>query len=438
MHPCSNCYTMIQDDVSACPYCGEVQAAKRKKGKRGYRKPTAVILVLCLLIVAGAGAFLMMRNRNGGGNANQSAMFPQSPTKARPTPTTPPKNTPKPTAPPKNTPKPKTYGPEPRTNSEGAYVISSAEDAETVLRYIKQNLLTEFVLADPSGIFNKSYAYLMGASVSSFSVNTDPERWTVEWPAGLEAFRAYQSGDTAALTDKTRYILSAANTLLQQIIDDGMSDLEKEYAIHDAIVNNCEPEIDPSKHTDTAEGFFYYGRCQCSGYVDTFNLLCRLAGLDTWTVIGQAGGGEHAWNLVKLDDKWYMVDVTWDDHVGTEQTLSHNYLNVPVSAVQHSHTWNRAQDPLGAFAVSFDDNHYVRRNSGYANSEQGAAELLYSLLSATAFKEKVQILYYGQVNESVHGRIATKMFKLGINNKTIGYGSTDFFDGVSVLTYWVE
>ena len=73
MHSCPNCFTQIQDDAPACPFCGEVQIVKRKKGKTGRRKQIAVLLVLCLLIAAGTGVFLMVRNRNGGGNAKGRA-----------------------------------------------------------------------------------------------------------------------------------------------------------------------------------------------------------------------------------------------------------------------------------------------------------------------------------------------------------------------------
>jgi len=34
--------------------------------------------------------------------------------------------------------------------------------------------------------------------------------------------------------------------------------------------------------------------------------------------------GEHGWNIVKLGDKWYNIDVTWDDpmHYNTDESLS--------------------------------------------------------------------------------------------------------------------
>ena len=31
---------------------------------------------------------------------------------------------------------------------------------------------------------------------------------------------------------------------------------------------------------------------------------------------GQANGGDHGWNIVKLGQYWYNLDVTWDDTTG--------------------------------------------------------------------------------------------------------------------------
>ena len=43
-------------------------------------------------------------------------------------------------------------------------------------------------------------------------------------------------------------------------------------------------------------------------------------GIPCTLVIGKAKNSEgkvenHAWNYVKVDDKWYAIDVTWDDPV---------------------------------------------------------------------------------------------------------------------------
>jgi len=52
------------------------------------------------------------------------------------------------------------------------------------------------------------------------------------------------------------------------------------------------------------------------------------AGLESKIISGKANEVAHAWNLVKIDDKWYNIDLTWDDPITNtgEQVLRYNYF----------------------------------------------------------------------------------------------------------------
>lgn len=58
----------------------------------------------------------------------------------------------------------------------------------------------------------------------------------------------------------------------------------------------------------------------CGDFADLFNKMARKAHLESETVVGIAGYGltpetapqyPHAWNAVKIDKKWHIIDVTW-------------------------------------------------------------------------------------------------------------------------------
>jgi Transglutaminase-like superfamily len=64
----------------------------------------------------------------------------------------------------------------------------------------------------------------------------------------------------------------------------------------------------------------------CLGYAQLMDTLCELAGITNVTVFGYAKdmyydvndsiyGHNHAWNAVKLDNLWYVYDVTWSNGV---------------------------------------------------------------------------------------------------------------------------
>lgn len=52
----------------------------------------------------------------------------------------------------------------------------------------------------------------------------------------------------------------------------------------------------------------------CEGYAKAFQYLCELSGIECYTVTGKmaggTGAGPHMWNIVRLDGKSYVVDVT--------------------------------------------------------------------------------------------------------------------------------
>lgn len=55
----------------------------------------------------------------------------------------------------------------------------------------------------------------------------------------------------------------------------------------------------------------------------SFCYLAQLLGYDCICVTGDSDG-VHMWNAVKLNGKWYLLDLTWDDVYG-EQHGSLNY-----------------------------------------------------------------------------------------------------------------
>ena len=54
--------------------------------------------------------------------------------------------------------------------------------------------------------------------------------------------------------------------------------------------------------------------------------------IPTYYVTGYSSG-EHAWNIVKLDDGYYNVDVTWDDKNG----ISYSYFNLTDNDISSTH-----------------------------------------------------------------------------------------------------
>ena len=123
-----------------------------------------------------------------------------------------------------------------------------------------------------------------------------------------------------------------AQAVINKIITKGMSEFEKAKAIHDYMVMNIDYDYDDYlANTIPNDSYNVMGALKnkyavCAGYAKTFKLLCELAGLECTYVTGTAGG-PHAWNRVKVDGKWYNIDVTWDDPVSTGKAFDDHKYN---------------------------------------------------------------------------------------------------------------
>jgi transglutaminase-like putative cysteine protease len=160
-------------------------------------------------------------------------------------------------------------------------------------------------------------------------------------------------------------------------------------AIHDYVVNRLHYDYDALKlieagdyeHTpeQTAEAVFAARTGVCEGYSRLMVALGKAAGVEIAFVTGYIRdsrrrlavsddpwdtsqrealeGVGHAWNAVKLDDQWYLIDATWDDP--TKGTNSTTYLFVPPKLMMFDHYPEDASWQLLASPLSLGD--FVRQ-----------------------------------------------------------------------------
>lgn len=119
------------------------------------------------------------------------------------------------------------------------------------------------------------------------------------------------------------------------------SDYEKELYLHDALIKKVTYTYskleEQNGYTTLVEG-----KGVCAGYAFALQYLLMRAGIQSYYVVGYAGES-HAWNLVKIDGKWYYVDATWDDPLtgsGSDSAYSpfHTYFNLSAEMMAEDHT----------------------------------------------------------------------------------------------------
>ncbi len=138
------------------------------------------------------------------------------------------------------------------------------------------------------------------------------------------------------------------NTICEQILAQlpaNSTEFETELFIHDYIINNCTYDFEVAETSSSAFSCLAEGLSACEGYSKAAKLLCEKAGLECYTVSGDAvnfdGKTEgHMWNIIRIDGEYYHLDVTWDDPVTQNegQTLSHIYMNLSADEISADHS----------------------------------------------------------------------------------------------------
>lgn len=138
-------------------------------------------------------------------------------------------------------------------------------------------------------------------------------------------------------------VTSVFNTTTQKAIYSAkvqMSDYAKIKYIHDWIINRTRYASSGGAYIREADGAVVYGKALCEGYSKTFMYLAQELGFDCVCVVGNANGGSHMWNMVKIGGSWYHIDVTFDDPVMSDgsDTLRYDYFLVSTYEISKTHT----------------------------------------------------------------------------------------------------
>lgn len=127
---------------------------------------------------------------------------------------------------------------------------------------------------------------------------------------------------TLKLTWKeNRWQIEQVNKRIKQILDrldiEKDSQYEKVKKIHDYVIKTV--KYDNSLTYFTTYDSLFKGKATCQGYMLLTYKLLTMAGVECRCIdgkgIGQKTTESHGWNIVKLGEKWYNMDVTWDDPV---------------------------------------------------------------------------------------------------------------------------
>ena len=260
-----------------------------------------------------------------------------------------------------------------RGETEISFNIANASEDD--LTHVAQNM-SSFWGNPKSFMVNREFEELEGI-VEGETVNVKKVTSTLELSDNYYVIRNIVDGEEIPNSQTNAQAIASA---LPAIIEEafagiGDSPYEKTLAIHDWLISNLtyDETVEENGPENGSYGAIIDRKTMCQGYAEAMQLLLTCyTNIENEMITGtaQSAQGEpwigHAWNMVKMEDQYYHIDVTFDDPQENESlAISHFYFAQNDTIMSSNHKW----EP-GYFPVSEGEEFFYYKKSGlFANNK---------------------------------------------------------------------
>lgn len=228
-----------------------------------------------------------------------------------------------------------------------------------------------------------------------------------------------------------------AKEIVDSIIDDGMTDFEKEDAINSYLCDNAQyneeifdyindngtisvEAVENFAHSFTPYGILVENLGVCESYSEAFLLLCHYADIDAIIETGKLSGVNHEWNRVKIDGNWCVMDVTNNDSAN----LPNSYFNLSDEMAKSLLIADKdglIDSYINTYAAKSDTFEYYKQHNLYEEDSDKAATLLGNILKDN---EVATIRTLSGLNDTAVFEIAQKsVSQAGVTNALYYYSN---------------
>lgn len=168
----------------------------------------------------------------------------------------------------------------------------------------------------------------------------------------------YSLKEVQELTERCERI---ANGLIKRSNSDDT--YERVKMLHDFLVRNVVYENDGKKERHNIIGPLIEKKSVCDGFSVAFKFLLDKIGIPCIVVTGTAwdqqsgSDGNHAWNLVELENQWTHIDVTFDTTMSSYGVIRYDYFGLTTEKIQRDHRYDKSNLPK--VSTTFED-YYTR------------------------------------------------------------------------------
>jgi transglutaminase/protease-like cytokinesis protein 3 len=183
-------------------------------------------------------------------------------------------------------------------------------------------------------------------------------------------------------------------------------------------------------------GALIEGSAVCEGYAKAFSYLCHRVGINATVVLGATSEGDHMWDEVQIDGKWYLVDVAWDDYDGSGDLSDlklYQYFNISTIGLT-THISNKIMIYPSATGTenSYKNTYAINMENGKLSSNykfvideiaKNKERFLQIYTGPKGISDKTLIDTFHSANSPVLKYIKQKGYKMKIEPKTFSYGN---------------
>lgn len=116
----------------------------------------------------------------------------------------------------------------------------------------------------------------------------------------------------------------------------------KEVFIHDYLVQNVKYDKLKKEYSHEIIGALGNGVAVCEGIAKSVKALCDALNIWCIVVIAEANPDNgikyrHAWNIVKINGKFYHLDATFDNNITKDEMVRYDYFNLSDKQIFRDH-----------------------------------------------------------------------------------------------------
>lgn len=233
-----------------------------------------------------------------------------------------------------------------------------------------------------------------------------------------------------SLSNYKRIFDNKVNEILRKTINPSMNDYEKELAVHNYLVLNVSYDYkslsskNPPQDIYSAYGAIINNKAVCSGYASATKLLLNKCNIDSIIVTGTSMMPEnnsyisHAWNIVKINNKFYQLDVTWDSPINKKPgELRFDYFNITDSEISIDHKWDKNMFPR---CTNAKENYFVKQGLIFNN----LTNLKNQIIQLISNKKRQLLFKFYSQNEKLTTQLLNDMISNIWTNPSLSFSGS--------------